>query len=58
MHTPLITEDPAQAREQSIGRLPAVTLKVPSDLLVALLAAVVARMGFQIKWVYRPPAGQ
>jgi hypothetical protein len=62
MHT-LITQDAAQARDQlatappfptpTIGRLPAVTVRFPRELRIADLAALVARMGYRLRWIRR-----
>lgn len=43
----------------TIGRIPTVivNVKFPREFPLSLLAALFARAGFRLKWVYRPRRG-
>lgn len=38
---------------REIGRIPALTMKIPSHLPVRLFAALMARAGFRVRWIRR-----
>lgn len=40
-------------RENTIGTLPAITVQFPREFPVVLLAALMAKAGYQIKWIRR-----
>lgn len=37
----------------TIGRIPAVSVKIPSDFPVMFFAALMARAGYRIRWIRR-----
>lgn len=52
-----MTDTQPHVSPHAIGSIPAITVKFPQEFPLALLAALMARAGFRIRWIRRGKHG-